>query len=34
MTTNLTRLVVDLGETLFGAQAGDRAKAATRAWGT
>jgi uncharacterized membrane protein YoaK (UPF0700 family) len=31
MTTNLTRLVVDLGETLFGAQAGDRAKAASRA---
>jgi uncharacterized membrane protein YoaK (UPF0700 family) len=34
MTTNLTRLVVDLGETLFGAQAGDRAKAASRAWRT
>jgi uncharacterized membrane protein YoaK (UPF0700 family) len=34
MTTNLTRLVVDLGETLFGAQAGDRAKAASRAWST
>jgi len=34
MTTNLTRLVVDLGETLFGAQAGDRAKAASRAWCT
>jgi uncharacterized membrane protein YoaK (UPF0700 family) len=31
MTTNLTRFVVDLGEMLFGAQAGDHAKAAPRA---
>jgi uncharacterized membrane protein YoaK (UPF0700 family) len=34
MTTNLTRLVVDLGEMLLGAQASDRAKAASRAWRT
>jgi uncharacterized membrane protein YoaK (UPF0700 family) len=31
MTTNLTRLVVDLGEMLLGAKADDRAKAASRA---
>lgn len=34
MTTNLTRLVVDLGQMLLGAQASDRAKAASRAWRT
>ena len=34
MTTNLTRFVTDLGEVLPGAEACDRAKAASRAWRT
>jgi uncharacterized membrane protein YoaK (UPF0700 family) len=34
MTTNLTRFVADLGEVLFGAEASDRANAASRAWRT
>jgi uncharacterized membrane protein YoaK (UPF0700 family) len=34
MTINLTRFVTDIGEVLFGTEAGDRARAASRAWRT